>query len=133
MILNILIATSCTMSSMLGRLSWSCIDHNYPPLAMGCRNALLTSSHFGLGQARIRRHLLKFYRKMKHCKDKASYQILSSYQAILDYDLMNRRDSHNFWKTLAKLGQERGFLGQKQCLLGKKCNIIWYILHIILN
>ena len=24
------------------------------------------------------------------------------------------------------------FWGQKQCLLGKKCSITWYILHIIL-
>ena len=25
------------------------------------------------------------------------------------------------------------FLGQKQCFLGKKCTITWYVLHILLS
>ena len=29
--------------------------------------------------------------------------------------------------------KKSGFLGQKQCFLGKKCTITWYILHISLS
>ena len=31
------------------------------------------------------------------------------------------------------MGKKSAFLGQKQCFLGKKCTITWYILYIILN
>ena len=27
--------------------------------------------------------------------------------------------------------KKRAFLGQKQCFLGKKCTITWYILHVL--
>ena len=36
--------------------------------------------------------------------------------------------------TLGNLRAKKcSFLGQKQCFLGKKCTITWYILHIILS
>ena len=35
-----------------------------------------------------------------------------------------------FWRSF---GKKSAFLGQKQCFLGKKCTITWYILHISLN
>ena len=31
------------------------------------------------------------------------------------------------------LAKKSAFLGQKQCFLGKKCTITWYILHILLS
>ena len=31
------------------------------------------------------------------------------------------------------LAKKRAFLGQKQCFLGNKCTITWYILHISLS
>ena len=31
------------------------------------------------------------------------------------------------------MGNKSAFLGQKQCFLGKKCTITWYILHILLS
>ena len=30
-------------------------------------------------------------------------------------------------------GPKSAFLGQKQCFLGRKCTITWYILHILLS
>ena len=29
--------------------------------------------------------------------------------------------------------KKNAFLGQKQCFLGKKCTITWYILHVLLS
>ena len=41
------------------------------------------------------------------------------------------RDLRTFWRSL---GKTSAFLmGQKQCFLGKKCTITWYILHISLS
>ena len=40
------------------------------------------------------------------------------------------RDLRTFWRSLVK---KSAFLGQKQCFLGKKCTITWYILHILLS
>ena len=34
------------------------------------------------------------------------------------------------WTAFAILAM---FLGQKQCFLGKKCTITWYVLHILLS
>ena len=31
------------------------------------------------------------------------------------------------------MGKKSAFLGQKQCFLGKKCSITWFILHISLS
>ena len=35
-----------------------------------------------------------------------------------------------FWRSL---GKNSAFLGQKQCFMGKKCTITWYVLHILLS
>ena len=40
------------------------------------------------------------------------------------------RDFRTFWRSL---GKKSAFLRQKQCFLGKKCTITWYILHISLS
>ena len=34
---------------------------------------------------------------------------------------------------LRSLGIKSAFLGKKQCFLGKRCTITWYILHILLS
>ena len=49
-----------------------------------------------------------------------------------DCDIKIYRDLHAIWKTLGK----KMFVffwgggGHKQCFLGRKCTITWYILHI---
>ena len=40
------------------------------------------------------------------------------------------RDFRTFWRSL---GKKSAFLGQKQCFVGKKCTITWFILHISLS
>ena len=40
------------------------------------------------------------------------------------------RDLRTFWRSL---GKKSAIFGQKQCFLGKKCTITWYILHILLS
>ena len=56
------------------------------------------------------------------------------FYAIFIYAILSRylelsRSKH----FLGKFGQKSFFCCQKQCFLGKKSTISWYILHIILN
>ena len=49
-----------------------------------------------------------------------TYAILSRYHGLSQL--------RTFWKTLCK---KRAFLGQTQCLMGKKCPFTWYVIYIL--